>query len=178
VTATDSAVPTAAQSTKSVTVTVSTGGGGSGAPANCTSQGFNVIGGPVIVPWGQGFSSLSNASGAFGDNTVWLFQITVPAGALPSTTPGAFTVAESQSLATPRQMTVSATACDFSSSALAKANGNTVSIHFGAGYTGGANLTPGATYYINVRNYSQSLHTNSCGRSSCSAIMSEQPASP
>jgi hypothetical protein len=154
----------------------------------CGQYGSVIPVNPVVVPWGVGASYLSNASGALGDNTVWVLQITPPAGT-PSGTLGSFVAAEAGGLATPRQMTISTQACDFrtrdytgNNGPLSVSNGNTVSIQFQVHapslFGSFAGLTAGTTYYISVRNWSTDSGSYSCGKSSCPMIMSEQPASP
>jgi hypothetical protein len=154
----------------------------------CNQYGSVIPASPINVTWGQPMSAQSVQSGAFADNTVWVFQITPPAGT-PSGTLGYFQAAEFGGLATPRQMTISRSACDFRSKdytgangPLSVSNGNTVSIQYQVAtpqlFGGVAGLTAGTTYYVNIRNWSTDLHAYSCGRSSCPAIMNEQPASP
>jgi len=143
---------------------------------------------PINVPWGSAMSAHSVDSGAFGDNTVWVFQITVPPGT-PVGTVGYFQAAEFGGLATPRQMTISQSACDFRAKdytgvngPLSVSNGNTVSIsyqvHAPIFFGGTAGLAAGTTYFVSIRNWSSDSQSYSCGRSSCPAIMNEQPATP
>ncbi len=191
VTATDAA---GATSTKSVTVTVSNGAPppppGGGGTALC-AQYANVL--PIVnATFGQQASFYSQTSGNFGDNAVWVIQLTVPAGTPTGILASAFTVAEYQGTNTPRQLTLSTQACDFrtgidptgSNGPLTLCqDGSSCQVSYivqplptrGAGF-GMAYLTAGQTYYINVRNYSNYPTPGyDCGLTSCNAIMNYQP---
>jgi hypothetical protein len=181
VTATDAANAT---STQSVTVTVSTGGGGTG----LCSQYTNVL--PTVnVGWGQAGSWQSTGSGNFGsgDSTIWVFRMV--AGAQNSSIIGRFTISEFQGPSTFRQMTLSTEACDFRGKQytgiggpLAVSNGTTASVSYAVATPfifGPAGLTPGQTYYINVRNWQLDPYPqNSCNGSTCNALMNNDPALP
>jgi hypothetical protein len=155
----------------------------------CSQYGTVIPASPINVPWGTPMSAQSAQSGSFGDNTVWVFQIAVPAGAPTASVNGYFQAAEFGGLATPRQMTISRSACDFRpkdytgvNGPLSVSNGNTVAIYYGVGtpqfFGGIAKLTPGTTYYVNIRNWSADSSSYSCGQGTCPAIMNEQPQSP
>ncbi|HEV2037227.1 MAG TPA: hypothetical protein VGQ96_01370 [Candidatus Eremiobacteraceae bacterium] len=144
---------------------------------------------PVVVTWGQPLSLESRVSGNFGDNTVWVFQMTVPPGTPTSAVKGRFVVVEYQGPNTLRQMTISKSACDFRlkdytgvNGPLGVSNGNTVSLYFGVATPfifGDPALTAGETYYFNVRNWQlDPTPQNSCGQTSCNAVVNEQPATP
>jgi len=188
-TATDSA---GQANTQSVTVTVSSGGGGGGGAAglgNCTNQGMSVLGGgQTNVSWAGGGNWPSSPNN-FGDASVWVFQITPPAGTAPSTTLGRFAVSEYGGPPTFRQMTISTLPCDFrakdytgATGPLSVSNGTTATIDYGVGtpqfFGGIAYLTAGTTYYVSVRNWSVDLNSWSCGQTACNAVMNDQPASP
>jgi hypothetical protein len=188
VTATDAAN---AISTKSVTVNVSSGGGGGGGTGLCANYA-NVL--PTVnATFGQQASFFSQQSGSFGDNAVWVIQLTVPAGTPNTVYAGAFTTAEYNGPNTPRQLTISTQACDFramdptgSSGPLTLCqDGTSCQISYivqplptRGGGSGIAYLTAGQTYYINVRNYTNyPTPAYSCGgdRPTCNAIMNYQP---
>ena len=189
VTATDGANATF---TQSATVTVTAGGGGGGGGGGGTglcAQYASVL--PTInATWAQAGSWLSSTSGAFGDNAVWVFRLTVPAGTPNSIgQPGRFTVSEYTGQSTFRQLTISTQACDFrakdytgANGPLAVSNGTTASISYAVATPfvfGPAGLTPGQTYYISVRNWQlDPTPQASCGLNSCNALMNNDPAFP
>jgi len=163
--------------------------GSSGGLANCANQGFKVIpANGVTAPWATGGSWQSSQNGSFGDNTVWLFQITAGGGA--SATMGRFTVSEYQGPITSRQMTISSTPCDFRkkdytglNGPLSVSNGTTAEIYYGVCtpqlFGGTACMAPGQVYYVSVRNWQTNPTPQaSCGQAACNAIMNNQPASP
>ena len=149
---------------------------------------------PNVLPllnatWGQQASWQSNASGNFGDNTVWLFKLVVPPGTPNSSIIGRFTTAENQGPNTFRQLTISTQACDFRpkdytgvNGPLAVSNGTTVQISYGVATPfifGPAGLTAGQTYYISVRNWQlDPTPQSSCGQTSCNAVTNNIPATP
>ena len=152
----------------------------------CSQFGTVIPASPINVPWGSAFNAQSAQSGAFGDNTVWVFQMSPPSTAQQGASPGYFQAAEFGGLATPRQMTISRSACDFRTKdytglngPLSVSNGNTVAIYYNIGtpqlFGGTAYLTPGTTYYVSIRNYSVDSGSYSCGQGTCPAIMNEQP---
>ena len=114
--------------------------------------------------------TLFNESPAFAWNGVWAIRFTVP----PTATSGAFgalQVAEFGGPPTFRDVTLSTNACDFRTTdptgvngPLAAASGLTAQIPFvaGASMPPTAGLTPGATYYFNVRNYQRSAAIFTC----------------
>ena len=127
--------------------------------------------------------TLYSESPAFAWNGVWVVRFTVPATANPSQT-GLLAVAEYGSPATYREITLSPTACDFrandatgNNGPLARGNSNTAVITFGIGASTPslAGLTPGATYYLNVRNFYPEGNFISCpseaGRCDASAYV-------
>jgi hypothetical protein len=185
VTATDAANAT---STQSVIVTISSGGGGGGGGTGLCAQYSNVL--PIgTATWGQQATWHSQDSGSFGDNTVWLFTLVVPAGTPNSSVTGRFTVFEYGGPAVPRQLTISTQACDFrpkdylgTNGPLAMANGSTAEIAYGVSAPfifGPAGLSAGQTYYISVRNWQlDPSPQSSCGASNCNAGMNDIPATP
>jgi hypothetical protein len=184
VTATDGANATF---TQSATVTVTGGGGGpGGGGTGLCAQYANVL--PTInATWGQAGSWQSSQSGAFNDNAVWVFRLTVPAGTPNSVLPGRFVVSEYTGQSTFRQLTISTQACDFrgidftgANGPLMVSNGTTGSVSYAVATPfifGPAGLTAGQTYYINVRNWQlDPTPQSSCGLPSCNALMNNDPA--
>ncbi|HTS22181.1 MAG TPA: hypothetical protein VMN79_10255 [Casimicrobiaceae bacterium] len=117
----------------------------------------------------------------FASNGVWVARLTVPSGAA-SANQGSVTIAEYGSPPTPRQATISLSPCDFravdptgASGPLAVSNGNTARILFrlGAPASGVAGLSPGQTYYVNLRNWDATTSSPSCDPSldRCDAFM-------
>ena len=168
-------------------VTVSVAGSVLG---NCGQFG-NVL--PVVnATWGQQSSWHSQDSGSFGDNAVWVIKLVVPAGTANSNSAGSFTTAEFNGPNTPRQLTISKTACDFRARDYQGNNGPLVvcqdgtscqisySVSTPQAFGGIAGLAAGQTYYINVRNWSNfpPPPAYDCGQTSCNAIMNHQPAFP
>jgi hypothetical protein len=171
--------------TANVSVTVA------GTALGLCGQYGNVL--PIInATWGQQSSWHSQDSGAFGDNAVWVFKLTVPPGTANSINAGSFTTAEFNGPNTPRQLTISPTACDFRARDFTGANGPMVicqdgtscqlsySVSVPKGFGGIAGLTAGQTYYINVRNWSNypAPASYDCNQNACNAIMNHQPAFP
>ncbi len=172
--------------TASVTVNVA----GSGLGPEC-AKFANVL--PVVnATWGQQSSWHSQDSGSFGDNAVWVIKLVVPAGTPNSNSAGSFTTAEFNGPNTPRQLTISTTACDFRPRQYQGINGPltlcqdgtscqiSYSVSTPQAFGGIAGLTAGQTYYINVRNWSNYPTPGGydCAQTSCNAIMNHQPASP
>jgi hypothetical protein len=165
--------------------------GSSGSMANCTNQGFTVIpGNPINAPWGTGGTWQSGQSGSFGDNVVWLFTITPPAGTPPTAILGRFAISEFAGPITIRQLTISTTPCDFrtrdytgANGPIGISNGTTASIIYGVCtpqfFGGNACMTAGTTYYVSAHNWQlDPSPQSSCGQATCNAIMNDQPASP
>jgi hypothetical protein len=164
----------------SVHVTVSSGGGGGGGGiANCTSQGYTVLGGGAIsIPFGSSATYFSSTSGSFSDNAVWVLQFTPTAA---TSGYGRLVVSEYGGNAYARQITVSTTPCDFrwppdSNNQTGPAlggNGTTASVYYGAGTPPSYPwvLAPGTTYFISIRNWAATFNVPSCGLSDCRAVL-------
>lgn len=170
-----------------------------GTPPNCTTPppssdlcaGLRVIGNQAL-PFAGAAGGPSSSAGAFGDNTVWLFSLVVPAGQLPTASAGAFQVAEFGSQPTTRELTLSRYPCDFrpydsygnnGPIAISK-NGTTAAVGFTVGCPSAAcRSQPGVmlaatTYYFSARNWSEFPLPNggySCGIASCNATFNYQP---
>ncbi|MEO8753000.1 MAG: hypothetical protein ABI624_10005 [Casimicrobiaceae bacterium] len=127
--------------------------------------------------------SLFNAPPAFSWNGVWAVRFTVPATAIASDT-GLLAVAEYGSPVTHREITLSQTACDFRPTdtkgldgPLERANGDTTAMTFGIGVqaSGLTGLSPGSTYYLNIRNFNPVAGVLTCpsdpGRCDASAYV-------
>ena len=117
--------------------------------------------------------SLFNEAPAFAWDGVWAIRFTVPSTATSGAF-GALQVAEFGGPPTFRDITLSTTACDFrptdisgASGPVAAASGLTAALSFvaGAPQPPTAGLTPGGTYYLNVRNYQRSSTTITCSSS-------------
>ena len=169
-----------------------------GTPPNCVadapSTGFceqfaSVIPAVPMAPaWGVAARWNTSDLGAFGNNTVLVFKLTVPPGTPTSTVAGRYVLSEDGGPRTSRQMTLSKQPCDFRESdwvgvlgPFAISNGTTASISYAVAppaARGPAGLAAGETYYVNVRNWQvDPSPQDSCGRPTCDAIIYEQPAS-
>ncbi|MEP7098605.1 MAG: hypothetical protein ABI748_13165 [Dokdonella sp.] len=170
-------------------VTIGNAGGGGTGLANCAAQGLTVIpANAANVTWGLPLNdpnpSRSSSAGQFdsGARTAWVFKMTVPGNA-GFNGYGRFTISEFADPPTPRQISISTTACDFRprditgvSGPLAMcSDGQTCEVYYGV--TGpsssAAGLTPGQTYYISARNWQSS--GNSCDNTHCNALMTHIP---
>jgi hypothetical protein len=106
---------------------------------------------------------------AFAWNGVWVIKFTVASGASSGST-GRLTVSEFAGPATNRDATLSSLACDFrptdpsgANGPLSRSDGSTTSNDFFIGPSGGTpRLTPGQTYYLNVRNFTSTDGSISC----------------
>jgi len=170
-----------------VNVATGGGGGGGGGLANCTSQGFSVLSGGTI-PWGVDatYHTSDPGGGSFGDNVVWLFQITPTTITAPNHY-SSFIVSEYGGAPHTRLMSLSPTPCDFRvpqdnngvNGPLWIAGGTTA--HLESGSYDPANvantfgwpwlMAPGTTYYLSIRNYDFGLGASSCGTSDCRAVL-------
>jgi hypothetical protein len=190
---------TSITATTTFTVTPSNAGGNGNTASVTVNVAGNVIGncanyGTVLpmqtATWGQQNTWHSADIGSFGDNSVWLFKLFVPAGTPTSTVVGRFTAFEFGGPNTPRQISISPTACDFDrkkdingvNGPLSISNGSTAEISFAVATPfifGPAALQPGQTYYISVRNWQlDPTPQPSCGLSNCAAGMNDIPALP
>lgn len=145
--------------------------GGSGAGDFCAPYA-SVIG--DVVTWGDrsGVRIYTSAMGGFGPHTALVMQFTVPPEPATYATPGNVSFAEFGDPATIRQQTISLSRCDFravdatgANGPVAKSEGSTTVIGFNAGVLP-PNLVAGATYYLNIRNYSSDLGTT-CSTGAC-----------
>ena len=106
---------------------------------------------------------------AFAWNGAWTVQFVVPA-TMSASSVGSMSSAEFSGEPTFREVTISKTPCDFRATdvtgvngPLARQSGISNTIQFvTAPRTGFAVLTPGASYYYNVRNFQPSTGTISC----------------
>lgn len=125
-----------------------------------------------------------NESPAFAWNGAWVVHFTVP-GTANNSQSGYVIVAEYGSPATYREITISTAACDFrptdptgAGGPIGRGNSNTASLSFGIGTPGpgGVRLSPGGSYYLNIRNYYPENGTITCpsepGRCDASAAIS------
>jgi hypothetical protein len=144
---------------------------------------------PITATWATQQSWHSSDSGSFGDNVIWMATLVVPPATLPSVLNGRFTIFEYTGPATPRQISISLSPCDFrkkdytgANGPLALGNGSTAEISYGVGVaspTGPAALTPGKTYYISMRNWKLDPTPGwSCGLPTCNAGLNDIPATP
>jgi len=150
-------------------------------------KGLRVIGNQAL-PFAGSVGGMSSSSGAFGDDVVWLFSLTVPAGQAPTSTVGYFQAAEYQGQSTSRHLTLSRYACDFrpydpygNNGPVAQSrNGTTAAVQFTVGVdrTRPGVMLAGTTYFFSVRNWSDFPLPNgsgSCGITSCNATFNYQP---
>jgi hypothetical protein len=124
----------------------------------------------VDITWGQPGPRngrwLTTDYGGFPQGKVFVFSITVPANAPHSGSGQVFAPAEYQGPPTARSMTLSENKCDFTAGSYIKAAGATAPlIMFNVGSGPGEVLTPGKTYYFNLRNVN-------CGQASCDMSVS------
>jgi len=164
----------------SVTASNGSGSGSASAPVTWVATAAPPAGQcgsfPSALYTSVGSSSASAYTTFFGDspafawNGVWAIKFTVPGTAGPGQF-GSLLAAEFGGPPTFREATVSRTACDFratdlsgNAGPLGRAVSNTVSLPFGIGANSASllNLTPGQTYYFNIRNYLPSNGTITC----------------
>jgi hypothetical protein len=124
----------------------------------------------VAITWGVGGPRngrwLTTDYGGFPQGKVFVFSITVPAGTPHSGSGQVFAPAEYQGPPAPRSMTLSENKCDFGSgSYLEGVSGTAPLIMFNVGGPPGNSLTPGKTYYFNLRN-------DNCAQASCDMSVS------
>jgi hypothetical protein len=124
----------------------------------------------VDITWGQPGPRngrwLTTDYGGFPQGKVFVFSISVPANAPHSASGQVFAPAEYQGPPTARSMTLSENKCDFTAGSYIKAAGGTAPlIMFNVGSGPGEVLTPGKTYYFNLRNVN-------CGQASCDMSVS------
>jgi hypothetical protein len=114
--------------------------------------------------------SLYAESPGFAWNGVWAVHFTVPSTANTAQS-GFAVVAEYGGPSTYREITISPTACDFrptdatgAAGPLGRAASTSAILSFGIGQpgAGGVKLAPGASYWLNVRNYYPDTATITC----------------
>jgi len=126
------------------------------------------------------YSTFFNHAPGFAWNGAWAVRFTVPSTA-SSGAFGSLSTSEFNGPPTSREVTVSSTACDFrptdlggASGPLGRAIGNTATLTFriGSGTSTVAGLTPGQTYWFNIRNYNPNSGTITCSSSQqrCDAL--------
>ena len=123
------------------------------------------------MPWGSSDRFVTGDYGGFTDETVFVVDVTIPSSPSSYGTPGYTSLAEYKGPPAYRHMTLSKTKCDFRTPDPTGVNGPfdasagpSVLINWNVGAQPLA-LTPGQTYYFNVRNLG-------CGQASCEASMS------
>jgi hypothetical protein len=156
-----------------------TGGGGGGGDF-CSAFG-NVIG--QTIGWGDlsGQRIYTSSMGGFGPTTALVIQFTVPTSPSTYATEGKVSFAEFGDPPTLRQQTISKSRCDFrpvdptgASGPLSKAEGVQTLTQFNVG-AAPLNLTPGQTYYINVRNFSSDIGQTCTGGACNGSITFDWP---
>jgi hypothetical protein len=105
----------------------------------------------VDIPWGSTTRYKTTDYGGFPQGKIFVFSITVPAGAAHSVNAQQFSPAEYQGPPAIRSMALSENLCDFGSY-LDAASGTAPFIYFNVGSGPGVPLQPGKTYYFNLRN--------------------------
>jgi len=164
--------------TKSVTTSVpAPGGGGGGGGGSISCSGFPAGTAVIDLPWSNASIYTSNSTG-FPAQAALVLRFTVPAGTPPSntSTPGRVNMNEYVDPSASRYAVLSTTACDFSgtygTTLPAKQTG--ISVSFSDAVTvaqpAGITLTPGTTYYINVRN-TDIAGNWSCTTSTCNMVI-------
>ncbi len=131
----------------------------------------------ISKSWGDSSPIYTPKHGGFDAEGVVVVSFTAPATPASYGSPGSTVVAEYQGPPTFRQVTISRSACDFRPSDPSGANGpytvgngSSVTITWNVG-NGNAPLTPGETYFVNVRNWSIDNEANLCTTGSCEAII-------
>ncbi|MFO1399425.1 MAG: hypothetical protein U1F48_20435 [Burkholderiales bacterium] len=149
------------------------GGGGAGGSDFCSAYS-NVI--RTSVAWNERAYVETTSLGGFAGNGVLVVSFVAPSTPTSYTTAGRAQFGELFDGPTFRQMTLSKSACDFRPYDATGVNGPyTVSNGTSAFmiWNVGAppiSLTPGQTYYFNIRNYSVDLGTTSCANSQCNGL--------
>lgn len=134
----------------------------------------------VTVPWGSLATTPGDYGGGFTPGSVLVAAFTVPAT-------GSFTVPDFianainvQSMPVTQQATLSASKCDFRATDPSGITGPFASaVGHPAQVSGsvGAALQPGATYYVNVRNYIPGVG-RTCGEATCNVQVNYQWPTP
>ena len=183
---------TAGQRTYSL---IATNAGGASSPATATINWQDAAGTPpglcsqfpsmlyTDAPWSQAaiYTAYYGDFPAFAWNGVWVIKFTVAGNAAPGFT-GRLTVSEWDGPPTGRDSTLSTVPCDFRPTDPAGANGplshstgTTTTNNFvvGSAMPGLPGLSPGQTYYLNVRNWDIDSRTISCAQAQqrCDALL-------
>jgi hypothetical protein len=146
-------------------------GGQDFCPAYQSVSRVNLQFGPQAAP------IYTQSNGGFAADGVFVVSFVAPSTPASYSTPGVTDIAEYNGPPTTRQMTLSASACDFRgrdpsgvSGPYAVANGGTTGIYWNIGAAPVA-LVPGRTYYFNFRNWSVDLGAISCAIGACNAVI-------
>ena len=114
----------------------------------------------VDIAWGSPMRYKTQDVGGFPQDRVIVYSITIPAGVGPFPVSGNTAFAEWQAPPTRKNMTLSATACDFSA-AMDYSSGASPYIAWNVGGPPHS-LQAGRTYYFNLKN-----EPGACGGGSC-----------
>lgn len=152
------------------------------ADAGTPCEGYDVV--RVALQWNDagftgGFTTGYQPSDpSFPADSVLSVSFRVPSNAAPSTAAGRVSVAEYSGPPTVRWLTLSARECDFTAP-LSQAFGTTATVSFSVSNPALAqSLTPGATYFLSVRNYDLSAMRGSCFISACNLILDASAPRP
>ncbi|MEO8506490.1 MAG: hypothetical protein ABI593_02560 [Betaproteobacteria bacterium] len=139
---------------------------------------------PIVIKrtiaWGDSSRMLTSGwddNQGFRAAAVVVLAFTVPNAPNSYDVAGNSSVSEYQDPATSRHLTLSRSSCDFRGTdasgafgPFATSFGNSALVAWNVG-AAPVRLTPGETYYINIRNYSPDLGGNSCFRATCNAAI-------
>lgn len=114
----------------------------------------------IDATWGVIGRAFTRDYGPFGCNP-FAIRFTVPADAVNDGRPRYISIAESGGPPTLRHAVLSALGGSFGAG-IAHSYGKQVTINVGVGGVGAMGLTPGGTYYMNVRNWSPDAPGSGC----------------